>query len=281
MGQSNGGSNGTLFSSYLASVRSVQSETKLKERFRSQTDSGLLKVFKGDSNEAVKQATVVILGVDPADVNDVLKQLGLLDALAGKLVISIIAGLTREKLETLLGVKSDQYSPQSRPWVIRVLPNIAASVGKSLTAIEEPDLETPSEHLEIADAIFKQIGETVRLPARLMNAATAVGGSTPAFFAIICDSMIDAAVAVGVPRASAQTMIYQAMAGTAAILKSGVHPGVLKDNGTSPEGCTIGGVMVMEEGGVRGTLGKAVREAVTLARLMEKEGDGHVNDTRQ
>ena len=74
-------------------------------------------------------------------------------------------------------------------------------------------------------------------------------------------------------------MIYQSMRGTAEMLQSGIHPGVLKDQGTSPEGCTIGGLMVLEEAGVRGSLGKALREAVSIARLMGSVE--HVNDTRQ
>ena len=66
------------------------------------------------------------------------------------------------------------------------------------------------------------------------------------------------------------------------MLQSGVHPGLLKDQGTSSEGCTIGGLMVLEEAGVRGHLGRALREAVTIARLMESgKEDLHVNDTRQ
>lgn len=74
-------------------------------------------------------------------------------------------------------------------------------------------------------------------------------------------------------------MIYQSMMSTAAQLQSGVHPRVLKDHGTSPEGCTIGGPIVMEEGAVRGHMGRALREAVTIARRMD--GDAHVSDTRQ
>lgn len=112
-----------------------------------------------------------------------------------------------------------------------------------------------------------------------MDAITAVGGSTPAFFAVICDAMIDAAVAVGLPREVAQIAVFQAMKGSAAMMQSGVLPAALRDQGTSPEGCTIAGVMVLEEKGVRGGVGRAVREAVSVARLM---GDGgHVNDTRR
>jgi pyrroline-5-carboxylate reductase len=70
---------------------------------------------------------------------------------------------------------------------------------------------------------------------------------------VIVDAMIDAAVAVGMPRDMAHVMIFQAMQGTASLLQSGVHPALLKDQGTSPEGCTIGGLMMMEEAGVRGS----------------------------
>jgi len=106
-----------------------------------------------------------------------------------------------------------------------------------------------------------------------MNAAPAVGGSTLAFFAVVCDAMIDAAIAVGVPKPISQDMIYQSMKGTAEMLK---------DQGASPEGCTIGGLMVLEEAGTRGHVRKAVREAVTIACLMDGGYDNlHVNDTRR
>jgi len=97
-------------------------------------------------------------------------------------------------------------------------------------------------------------------------------------FAVIVDALVDAAVAVGVQRDQASTMIFQAMAGTASLLQSGIHPALLRDQGTSPEGCTIAGLMVMEEGAVRGNVGKALREAVTVPRRMESET--HLNDTR-
>jgi pyrroline-5-carboxylate reductase len=66
------------------------------------------------------------------------------------------------------------------------------------------------------------------------------------------------------------------------MLQSGITPGELRDQGTSPEGCTIGGIMILEEMGVRGALGKALRESVTIARAMGSgREDQHVNDTRQ
>lgn len=242
-----------------------------------QTAADKLTVSKNRNIEAVLDANVVILGVDPADVHQTLGQRGMKEALRGRLLISIAAGWTREKIENYVSKESGS----ERTWVIRTLPNIAAQVSQSLTAIEEPPPETPRHHIATTEAIFNKIGRTVCVSPRLMNAATAVGGSTPAMFAIICDALIDAAVAVGVPRALAQSMIFQSMKGTAEMLQSGIHPSLLKDQGTSPEGCTIAGLMVMEEAGVRGGLGKALREAVTVARLMDGSADLHVNDTRQ
>lgn len=268
--------NSKIFNLFIACVQSESSAHKLRERFHPHVEAGTIIISRGNNVKAIQESEVTILGVDPSAVETTLGEPGTREALAGKLLISVVAGLTREKLENNLA-----SSGTERVWVLRTLPNIAALASESLTAIEDPHPDMPSRYFDIANATFKRIGDTVHIPARLMNATTAVGGSTPAFFAVICDALIDAAVAVGVPRPSAQAMIYQSMKGTAAMLQSGMHPGILKDQGTSPEGCTIGGLMVLEEAGVRGHVGKALREAVTIARLMESGKENqHVNDTR-
>lgn len=273
----NASNNDPIFTQYIACIRSQQSQTKLATRFSNQLDR--LTIARGDNAKAINKSDVIILGVDPADIENVLAQPGIREALENKLLISIAAGWTRQKLEkTIYGGETTVENAGSRAWVVRTLPNIAAQVSQSLTAIEVSEPTLPDEYLQVTTGIFERIGRTVQIPPHLMNATTAVGGSTPAFFAVICDAMIDAAVAVGVPRDLAHTMIFQSMQGTATMLQSGIHPALLKDQGTSPEGCTIGGLMVMEEAGVRGHIGRALREAVTLARLMETSS--HVNDTR-
>ncbi|KAI8256889.1 putative pyrroline-5-carboxylate reductase protein [Colletotrichum sp. SAR 10_98] len=263
---------------FIACVRSEQSESALKGRFPDAGDK--LKVTRGDNIAALKASQVVILGVDPGDVESVLSQPGTADALKDKLIISVAAGWTRGKLEsTLYGSETTADNTEGRAWVVRTLPNIAAMVSQSLTAIEISDPPVPAPYMELTEAIFEKIGKAVKIAPKLMNATTAVGGSTPAFWGVICDAMIDAAVAVGVPRNLASTMIFQSMLGSATLMQNGLHPSLLRDQGTSPEGCTIGGLMVLEEGAVRGHIGKALREAVTIARLMETTP--HLNDTRR
>lgn len=275
---------GTIpFSSFIACVRSERSQSALLELFNHDTD--LVSVYRGENVRAVQRADVVLLGTDPADSQRVLTAPGFRDALGSKPLISMVAGWTRQQLEqTLYGSETTSINADDgRGWVIRTLPNIAALVAQSLTVIETSDstaqqAEIPPDYLDLTERVFSQVGKTVRLPPRLMDAAVAVGGSTPAFFAIICDALIDAAVAVGIPRGTAHTMISQSMLGSATVLANGTPAASLRDQGTSPEGCTMAGVMVLEEGAVRGHVGRALREAVTAARRMGVEP--HVNDTR-
>ncbi|KAL2205128.1 pyrroline-5-carboxylate reductase [Sarocladium strictum] len=276
---------GLPVSQYIACVGSEIGEHRVRAKLG--TEVGNVTISRGDNVNVVRQSQVVILGVDPADVESVLSESGLADALRDKLLISVAAGWTRERLEEVICKSSSQGSSDDGQGggdrnvcsVIRTLPNIAAMVGQSMTAIEQPDPSLLSHYLDITETIFNRIGKTLIVPARLMDAFTAVGGSTPAFFSVICDSLIDASVAVGMSWDMVRDMIVQAMKGSAEIMQSGgLTPAQLRDQGTSPEGCTIGGLMVLEEAGVRGHVGKALREAVTVARLMGKVP--HVNDTR-
>ncbi|GES56925.1 NADP oxidoreductase, coenzyme F420-dependent [Aspergillus terreus] len=267
-----------LFDRVIACVRSGSSEKRLKERYPAASDH--LMISRDSNVNAVELSQAIILAVDPADIEQTLAQPGLREVLANKLLISVAAGWTRKGLENALyGSDTTLENINGRAWVVRTLPNIAAQVAQSFTAIEVSEPAVPAPHMEAVDGIFKQIGQIAHIAPRLMDASSAVAGSTPAFFAVIADALIDAAVAVGMPRHLAQAMIFQSMQGTASILQSGVHPAILRDQGTAPEGCTIAGLMVMEEGAVRGHVGRALREAVTVARQMD--GTRHVNDTRQ
>ncbi|KAB8076104.1 putative pyrroline-5-carboxylate dehydrogenase [Aspergillus leporis] len=252
------------FTRFIACVRSKESEEKLTAQL---SDHAQKLAISRDSIKAVQESKVVVLAIDPAVIEAVLTQPGLREALADKLLISVAAGWTRQKLEsTLYGSPTTSDNTNGRAWVVRTLPNIAASVSQSLTVIEISEPALPDAYQQITDAILGSLGKTMLIPPTLMDATTAVAGSTPAFFAVIIDAMIDAAVAVGVPREMARVMTVQAMQGSATLLQSGMTPAELRDQGTSPEGCTIGGLMVLEEAGVRGHVGRALREAPLYTR---------------
>jgi pyrroline-5-carboxylate reductase len=157
----------------------LASKQRLSSLFSEHTKSGKLVILQGDNVTAVQEADVVILGVDPSQVESTLKAEGISEALEGKLLISVVAGWSRERLETLVSA-NDAEKDDEKTWILRTLPNVCAQVSQSMTAIEDPAPDFPKKHMEIAEAIFSQIGRTVHIAPRLMAATTAVGGSTPA-----------------------------------------------------------------------------------------------------
>ncbi|TGO18004.1 hypothetical protein BTUL_0013g00810 [Botrytis tulipae] len=104
-----------------------------------------------------------------------------------------------------------------------------------------------------------------------MDACTALCGSGPAFFALMLAATTDGAVAMRLPRAEAQKMAAQNMRGAAGLVLSGEHPAFWKDKVSTPGGCTIGGLLVIEERRVRGTAARALREAKVVAGSSEGE----------
>lgn len=206
------------------------------------------------------------------------------DALKGKLLISILAGTPVSHLEDILGASTpypgpSKYNPTTDCRIVRVMPNTAALIRQSMTVIATSSPPLPSEHNALVTWIFQRIGSVRTLPPSTLDTCTALCGSGPAFFALMLEAMADGAVAMGLPRVDAQFMAAQTMKGTAGLVLNGEHPAVLRDKVSTPGGCTIGGLLVLEEGSVRGTLARGLREAAVVASLLG-EGKKGVNGTR-
>jgi pyrroline-5-carboxylate reductase len=207
-----------------------------------------------DNLEAVRASEVVIYAVKPQLMAEVLKETAdLLDL--SKLVISIAAGVPLRAIESLL---------QKELRLIRVMPNIAASVKESATALSAGK-HARREDVELAMSIFNSVGKTVFLRENyLMDAITGLSGSGPAYIFIIVDALADAGVKMGLSRKDAQYLAAQTVLGSAKMLmETREHPGQLKDRVTSPGGTAIAGIHTLEKGGLRTTLIDAV-EAATL-----------------
>lgn len=117
--------------------------------------------------------------------------------------------------------------------------------------------------------LMGSFGRAIAIPERLMDAAGAVGGSSPAFAFMFIEALADGAVAAGMPRAQAYEFAAQATLGSAKLLlETGQHPGALKDMVCSPGGTTIEGVRALEEGGMRAALMEAVAACVDKARQL-------------
>jgi pyrroline-5-carboxylate reductase len=124
-----------------------------------------------------------------------------------------------------------------------------------------------AHHLATACMLFEAVGRTVVLDEKHMDAATALSASGPAYLYIILESLAEAGVKVGLPRDTATLMAAQTALGAAqVVLETGDHPALLKDAVTTPAGCTIDGIMELEEGKLRVTLIKAVVKAASRAK---------------
>jgi pyrroline-5-carboxylate reductase len=204
--------------------------------------------------EAVAASEVVIYAVKPQLMAEVLKETA--DQLdMSKVVISIAAGVPLRAIESLL---------HKELRLIRVMPNIAASVKESATALSAGK-HAKKEDVELAMAIFNSVGKAVFLRENyLMDAITGLSGSGPAYIFIIVDALADAGVKMGLSRKDAQFLAAQTVLGAAKMLmETREHPGQLKDRVTSPGGTAIAGIHTLEKGGLRTTLINAV-EAATL-----------------
>jgi pyrroline-5-carboxylate reductase len=196
--------------------------------------------------------------------------------------VSILAGVTVDQIHDIL-YPVDAHGQRADPiecTVVRAMPNTAAEVRESMTVINTTTPPLAPEITSLLTWIFRRIGLVTHLPPATMDACTALCGSGPAFFALVLEAAADGAVAMGVPRQEALRMAAQTMKGAAELVLAGEHPALVRDKVGTPGGCTVGGLLVLEEGAVRGTVARAVREAAVVAGLLG-EGVQGVNGTRR
>ena len=212
--------------------------------------------------EVIQTSDAIVLAVKPYDAIAALQKLpGSSPAESGKLLLSIVAGLTIPRLEEAGG---------SRFRVIRAMPNTPALVLQGASGFSLGNAAT-GEDAEIAVRVFGSVGVAVKVKEELLDAVTGLSGSGPAYVYMIIEAMADGGVLMGLPRDLALKLAAQTVAGSAAmVLQTGTHPAALRDQVTSPGGTTIAGVEQLESKGLRAALIAAVRAATERAQQLGK-----------
>ena len=209
-----------------------------------------------DVANRVPTAGIILLCVKPAQAEGALAALSQAGLRPETLLVSILAGTTLTRLESL--------SNTANPWV-RAMPNTPCIVREGMTAICPGTRATPN-HLAVVHRIFTCVGRCVQTDEAHFNAITALSGSGPAYYFLIMEAMADAGVRVGLPRELALTLVTQTALGAARMVQAGDrHPAALRDDVTTPAGCTIGGLLMMEDGKIRSVLARAIEEATRIA----------------
>jgi len=206
--------------------------------------------------EAVQQADLILLGVKPFQVPDLIAEIR--PALTpSKTLISFAASVKTRSIEEAAGMEIA---------VIRAMPNTPSALGAGAAGLCRGRFVSPQQ-MELAQRIFETVGRTVIVDQKHIDAVTGLSASGPAYIYIIIEALAEAGVKVGLPRDVATQLAAQTTLGAAKmVLETGYHPAMLKDAVTTPAGCTIDGILELEEGGLRVTLIKAVMRATQRAK---------------
>ncbi|MFO1477692.1 MAG: pyrroline-5-carboxylate reductase [Verrucomicrobiota bacterium] len=212
--------------------------------------------------EVIQGSQVIFLAVKPDQTTAVLSEIR--SHLTEKhLVISIAAGVTLARLESVLGDGTR---------LIRVMPNTPALVGASASAYALNMSATPADG-QLAQTLFSSVGTAFAVKESLLDAVTGLSGSGPAYVYLFIEGLSDGGVAAGLPRDVATRLAAQTVLGAAKmVLDTGLHPGALKDMVTSPGGTTIEGLHELEKGKLRATAMSAVRAAAEKSRKLGQSG---------
>jgi len=214
-----------------------------------------------DNREAAAFADIVLLAVKPQGMEEVSSEIR--SAISkNTLVLSVLASVPTASIEKALGADVP---------VVRAMPNTPCAVGAGMTVLCSGRHAGRSD-LALASQLFDTVGRTLVLDEKHMDAVTGLSASGPAYIYVILESLAEAGVKMGLPRDVATLLAAQTTFGAAKqVLETGAHPALLKDEVTTPAGCTIDGLLELEEGKLRVTLIKAVVKAGQRARELYTE----------
>ena len=206
----------------------------------------------GSNRELAERADVVVLAHKPAQLDAVAREI----AGTAKAVVSILARTTQAEVRAAY--------PETP--VFRIEPNTPVEVKRGVLAFAVPDAPVPEETVERVRELFSRLGTVVDVPEPLMRIAGATGGVGPAYWALLVEAQVDAAVRRGMPPALAATLVTETMAGAAELLRARDHDTLaLRRAVASPGGTTARGLAALERGGVRAALAQAMDDVVDFA----------------
>jgi len=206
-----------------------------------------------DNPGAAAGADACFLCVKPQVAEAVVAEIA--ERVQDKLLVSTCAGL---RLNRLAG-----WLPGTR--LVRAMPNTPVLILEGMTVLAPGPASTAAD-LERVRALFAAVGRCRILEEKHMDAVTGLSASGPAFAYVMLEALADGGVMMGLPREAAFELAAQTMQGAARMVLGGQgHPAALKDAVTTPAGCTIAGLLTMEDGRIRSTLARAIQEATRVA----------------
>ncbi len=208
-------------------------------------------VVTKNNKDAVRTSDIIIIAVKPYKIEAVLKEISN-EITASKIVVSVVSDFSIENISNCL---------ETKPPLIRAMPNTAASVNQSITCIAT---QNASENdIEDVTSIFDALGETILIDEPLMDAATVLGACGIAYVLRFIRAMIQGGIEIGFDAKTATKIATQTVKGASELLlKGGNHPEAEIDKVTTPKGCTITGLNEMEHNGFSSALIKGIKTSL-------------------
>lgn len=255
------------FARFIATCQSEGSAAELRERFASHLE--VVDILRGDNIKAMDTADVILFAFKPYMIDLVLKNVGVREALEGKLVISVLAGSPLEKIERAIFCAGPRRDEERHFFVKRAMPNVAAKFRESMTVIEASS-GMPQEYEEVSEWIFLQLGKIQVVAPELYDVGGVLAGSAGALFTVAFDGMLDGAVSQGLKRADAKKILTQQLFSLAKLLEN-EHPAVLRESISSPKGTTIAGLLSLEEDRARYAYTRAINASSNRSKEIGKQ----------
>ncbi|MDO4911688.1 MAG: pyrroline-5-carboxylate reductase [Corynebacterium sp.] len=238
---------------WVANHRQARSD-ELEERYGVNTTL--------EAGIAVEMADLVFICVKPYAVTDVLATISPIieDNAQDTVIISVAAGLELKTLEAAV--------PLGTP-LIRVMPNTPMLVRKGVSAVARGRFVTDEQAAEVVE-LLSAIGVALEVKEEQMSAVTALSGSSPAYYFLVLEAMIDSGIKLGLPYEVAKTLATESMAGAAQMVsETGVSPAELRVGVQSPGGTTIAAVEALENAGLRAAFFKATEACARRAEELK------------
>jgi pyrroline-5-carboxylate reductase len=221
------------------------------------------------SRELAESADLVVLAMKPAGLNQVAEEMRVTVGDREIPVASILGATSLARIEQALGPGTQ---------IMRFMPNVAAEVRSGTFCYAGGLNLDPGRERDILD-LFGLLGEVVPVDERLIDAATAISGCGPAFFALIVESLVDAGVREGLFASTAAELAVATMGGTADLLRKHANDTMsIRRAVASPGGVTAAGLAALEDRGLRASIGAAVDAVVHRAAELQPsdvEGGSH------
>jgi pyrroline-5-carboxylate reductase len=250
---------------FEASVPNDVSAQQLQQDFRSFADR--VRIRTNDNLQLAQNADIILLSFPPHQLESVFSEKGMGDAIADKLVISMLAGIGRADIEDQLS-KSTRNPACSNKWqrhIVRVMPSIGILACESATLVAVDDPSLPAQSMQLAREVFNQIGQTYTTPGHLFDSTMALMAVVHGLMSIAVDAFVDGGAVVGIPRDQALGVVGQCMRGYSSLVVRGDDPAELKKPLMVPRGFTAQAILNLERRGVRSAISDVVLESAASA----------------